>query len=278
MKKLIPMLLTTAFAFAGVLGSTTTTVLANNIASMESVNTQILLPGSWPLEINRNMMNVTLENSDEIYRFIPINEALESLNITDFNFDGNTLEITNNMLSNYQELRELTPIIEPIDMENINIDEWVSSNVLLTASGWNSMSFDMITISLRYQTRDQIPQGMDWNYWFENYFEETTMLSSVLGCNAEEFRSIAYSQPFRMDFMFNLEDILESGMLSDTQVERLFLEKEREEAIRNGIMLEPTEASMEEWRQSMVFQISSHIPSLSANQLGELIEVLENQL
>jgi len=277
MKKLIPMLLTTAFAFAGVLGSTT--VLANNIESMEFSNTQIYDSWSFGLELNRNIINITLENSNEIYRFIPINDALESVGVN-FNLSGNTLEITNSTLLHYQGLRELNPIIEPIDMENINIDEWVSSNVLSGALDWPTTDFDMVTISLRSMV--PIPEGMDRIYWFENYFDETIILSSVLGCNAEEFRSIAFSHTYGTDFMFNLEDVLESGMLSDAQVEKLFLEKEREEAIRNGIMLEPTEVEMEQMREQMqqwfFYYLADSIHRLSADKLGELIEVLENQL
>jgi|GEM_PF-2407760 len=279
MKKLIPMFLAAAFAFSGALGSTT--VLANNIESMETTNTQIAIH-DWPLEIDGNIINIILENSDNIYRFIPINGILENFGL-DFNLSDGKLEITDFTLSNYQALRELNPIIEAIDMENINLDEWVSSNVLSTVLGGAGTSFDMVTISL--QSQPEIPEGMDRRYWFENHFSEPIpLLSSVIGCNAEEFRSILFNDIsddnwHRMhDFLFNIEDVLESGMLSDAQVERLFIEKEREEARRSGQATQVTEAELEEWQELRFSNMVSDIPNLSTEQLKELIEILENQI
>ena len=285
MKKLIPAFLAGAIALTGV------EVLANNvIESAEFGNTKIEF-NEWPLELDRNIINVQLGNSADTHRFISLKSLLTAFGHgIDWNAQTNTLEIINFAVHHYRELRELHPIIEPIDMDSINPDEWF--NWWQISSNNKSLSIHSgVLVSLMENAprpdNEHLMSSDDWEYWFENHFDryfDRTIFTSVIGCNVQEIRTIMYeSHSGFSEIQINLQDIKDSGIFSDEEIEQL-LENIHAESSRDS--WEPEILTEEEIRRRSLDNLLLNIsdPSLfghnihSNEQLEQLAEIVRLEM
>ena len=259
MKKLIPAFLAGVFTLTGV------EALASNIIERVEFSDTKMVLNNWPLELDRNILSVQIRGSEDIYKFISIKDLVANFGHgDDWNAQTNTLELIEGSLYHYRQQRELHPIIEPIDMDNINSDEWIN---LWWSQGNTMMHSGHDGVVGIIEERVHPPLDMEIDYWFENYFnpEDFIRVRSTIGCNAQEIRSIFYINPNGFtDVKFNIQDIEDSGIFSDEETDELLGRIERE-----------IDDIVNEWDEA-AFAISmlQHI-ILSTNQYSFLDERLE---
>lgn len=265
MKKLIPAFLAGVFALTGV------EVLANNVVkTAEFTDTEVVRNADWSLGLD--VVRVQVEGSDDTYKFVPISDLLRSFG-HDVTWDSetNTLKIVEASLHRYTEQRELHPIIEPIDMDNINPDEWVDIWLFNSIGG---MWSDGIVVGAENPL--VIPEDIDTDYWFENYFpylEDRNIFTSVIGCNAQEIRSIWYTSEFGFaNNKFNLQDLIDSGIFSDEEIERAL---EMLQSERDGY--DPWVLTEEEIAE-MNLEAVLFLDLFSNEQLEQLLELAKLQM
>ena len=284
MKKLIPLFVAGLFWLGG------TNVFANStIESVESTDISIEF-NSHPMYLDSNVIKVQMSDSENTYMFVPIGEMLErALLGFQWNDETNSLEITHTALNAFQIGRELNPILELIDVNRINLDEWLSFSGLSFALNradimMNGMGGDGFTVSLWVPNHNVRPPDMDIDYWFENYYEQPAPLfSSLTGCNAEKIRSVEIfveESEFRgahYELMFNIQDILSSGVFSAEEIESI---SDAIERYRNTGSDLTEEENMQERFKWLLREIASEFvfTNMSDAHLEELLEVAKLQM
>ena len=268
MKKLIQLFLAGVFSLTGV------NVFANNyIKTAELSDIQVTFDGQ-NLELSHNVIKVQVY--DNTYKFIPVRDLLQRFGHTSYwNHEANTLEITHSLLDHYLDMRILHPIVYPINMDNINPNEWIgfSGMSALLSDVTVNMGSNSFVADISYFPITIVPDDVDFNYWIEdNSPTVTTLFSSIIGCNAEEIRSIIVTHGVFTDTKFNAQDIIDSGVLSDEQVEALPLAIEREQRIRAGLGLTKEEIAVSEFK-GIVGSIESD--RFSTEQLRKLSELIK---
>ena len=276
MKKLIPLFLAGAFVLTGV------EALANNvIENAEFANTQLEF-NDWSLELDRNILSVQLRGSEDVRKFVPLEDLLTSQgHRVEWDSRTNTLEITTSTLNHYQQQRELHPIVEPIDMDNIDSDEWF--NWWLLSNNNFSLSHGGVLASMvehqPWPDDFHLMDSDEMDYWFENHFDhyfDGTIFESVIGCNAEKIRVINYMNPYGFsEIKFNLQDVIDSGIFSDEEIEELL------ENIRTESQPWSEERMAQHQLEDILSQVSREphfINILSDEQLEQLAEMARAQM
>jgi len=235
MKKLIPMFLSGIFMLAGqnVFASTT---IEN--AEFSNVNIYVREPENpfdifdiitedrkiitRKIESSTNLVKVHVSDNEAIH-FIDIAEVprfLKELNIQflnhelNINFDANTntIEILTDEFLDSERRWQETQIIEPIDMDNINPDEWIDFWLISAMhSEQNVMSFswfssEIISVQVETETGD-----------FKS------LIDSVIGCNTEDIRVIS---DYDYRHSINIQDLKDNDIFSDDELSRLLQIKE----------------------------------------------------
>jgi len=251
MKKLISMALAGFLMFGG------TTVLANNpSAQLITPNVTLTewdhseLPVSWhtpsvspvitrSLRLNDDFLRVQL--ADEVVYFMSHNDFLKiflahlGFGVEDVDLywywdsETDTLEITSPHARSREEERT---IVDPIDMENINYDEWIFLQFITSVIDLHgaSVSESFIRVDLGRPSfiaetvsgRDIITQTGD---------DEDTSFSfeSVFGCNAEDIRTILDNDEGELSIFdvvkINIQDLRDSEFPDDLIDEALEMQR-----------------------------------------------------
>lgn len=277
MKRLIPAFLSGVFALTGLTGLE---VLANNVVkTTEFSNTEVVHNDSW--SVGLDVISVQIEGSEDTYKFIPIMDLLIHFgHKAEWNAETNTLEITESLLHYYMQGRELHPIIEPIDMDNINSDEWVD---IWMFSSFSTQDTQFIVwrneIIVSVDQSPEIPEDVDLDYWFESNYKEgyKTVITSVIGCDAQKVRSIRYvSENGFNDIKFNLQDLIDSGIFPEGHIEEVL---ERMQSTRRDYSSDwmPTEEEIANINLEMIlFNATSEF--FSGDKLEQLAELARDQM
>ena len=305
MKKLIPMFLASAFMLTG------SNVFANNLAeNAEFVETTITLKtldvndeerfmSRWTqfgfdesnivtslLRSNENLLRVQMPDNDDVVYFIPYAEIARLLTEVAQNdrwrssenhglhvnwvSETNTIEFFDGWFLEHQESE--VQVVDPIDMDTINLDEWISIEFIFQPRESNedeaasSRSFggswgsDSVNISL----------------WDSYNNTSETVFESVVGCNTVDIRAINVhletqdlADPFQQfNIKFNLQDMIDSETFARDEVE-------------NWIKLRDTYGTPEKLRGARSFEGNKELIEsgvLSNDQLYELINAISSTL
>ena len=268
MKKLIPLFLTGIFTLSGV------NVFANSsIEAVTATDTQVTLR-SHPLELNESVLNVQV--GENTYKFVSVADIFQSFGISFYwNNETSTLAITENILSIYQEMRELYPIVERIDIDNINPEEWISDHILFTLgpdTNWGSNGFMLEAQEVIITNREELSLR-DWH----DYDPEINIIfTSITGCNAEKIRSIVVTEELEywsaQRFKLNIQDLLDSGLVSAEQIE----EELRREQIFGGFDTFTEEELAQMELETLLRSVEHGI--FSAEQMEQLLELAKIQI
>jgi len=237
-KKLISM------ALAGVLMFGGTTVLANNpnvqLITSNAIFTEWEQPISWGTRdtqvITRNLRLsddfLRVQLADEVIYFMSHNDFLKIFSANSgfgmdeldmhWNSETDALEITS---PNVWGGGERTPV-DPIDMDNINNDEWIHLQFIISTVDLHgaSISDSFISIDLgRPSFVEETVSGRDITTQTGDEEDISFSFESVFGCNAEDIRTILGDNENEFSIFnvvkVNIQDLRDSE-LSDNLIDK----------------------------------------------------------
>ena len=201
MKKLLAGFLAGAFLLSSV------NVLANDSIENAELNSVRVILNGYQIKLNEALLDIQNVNSQNKVNFMPFRELLEYLGYhIEFNSETNNIEISEQWYFDMLTRNEAIQIIEPIDVDNINYDEWIASTFLYLLGG--SREFDGTMFG-------HLGSGSDTEYTFNHAYDHNARFTSIIGCNTSDIRG------FRVDpwtLFLNIQDLLESGIFSDEEL------------------------------------------------------------
>ena len=290
MKKLVPMFL------SGILMLSSSNVFANNVVeNAEFINSNVTLAvfaneddrASWPnvsdnpkietqqLHLGKNFLVVQMAGVDNIVPFINYSEI--SLLLMEIfphfqmsaylNNETNTIELIDESWTN--QMSELK-VVDPIDMSNINRNEWINVSFIHTLenrSNYSSLGMGQAVFdSDGFNVYDWTPVRSLSVQRIEN-FEFESVFESIVGCNTADIRVIEFNLG-SWDFYVNIHDLVNLNILEESEV----LELLEREAVYETIGAYLLAQSLNSYKES----ISSGM--FSDEQLAKIIASIELQL
>ena len=304
MKRLVPMFLTGFFMLAGA----STNVFANEdiervVLSRPNVNLIEWQPDNeeagfrgWPpfghhvatrsLQLSESLLRVQMAGSDDVSHFVSYTQIPEILALLDewdtgfevnWNKETDTIEIFSDWFRNNQN----NVIVDPIDMDNINPDEWVDLEFIFSlgqqdGEGRNfnfsgSGSSDFVTIERFWWTAPD-----DESVAVVSQSEREELFTSIIGCNTSKIRAIPIIMPDDVTGTFisgfnsriNIQDMIDSEIFTDNDIKRM-------------IELQEKYGTVEAYRLAQNFQFLSEMitsGSFSDENLAQIIATIEHTL
>ena len=250
MKKLIPVFLTGFLTLLA--GTAEVDVFANNIAEQVEINNVGVIFNGWESGFDVDLLNFETATSESSNSFLPVRSVLEFLGYhVTWNAEANNIELIDRESFNYKIFREAYQIIDPIDVDNINPDEWISHHEIFERINANlrfqdvSLQFNIVSGVLAVSNintifRDDTDEeneldlaisgaaistghrsmGLDEDISFSNTGRTFT---SVIGCNTGSIRTIYIESDTNWfgELKFNLQDLVNSGIFYDEELENL---------------------------------------------------------
>ena len=287
MKKLIPLLLSGAFMLTG------SNVFANNLAEKSEFSTDVTLTGiqlesishftNWvhlndrsqivtqQLQLNNNLLNVQIADgygNYELVNFIShadivaFLDKIISLSGNEFGFNANaywnsetnTIEVVTDEWLAWQQNQP--QLIEPIDMDSINPDEWLDL--------WFLSHFDNHSMGFLMTSRSTVQFDM-FTRSDENNYEDYTLIISVVGCNTSDIRIIDNQIS---GFQVKIQDLKNSDIFTHDEILYL-IELQKIYGTYNAFALSQQFNSIKKMIKSELF---------SAEQLSEILQSIELKL
>jgi|GEM_PF-2534366 len=236
------------FAPTTVLANTSTDISTTEfnsnliIEKIEFSNTKVLFD-RWPRN-DIEVLDVQMQGSDKVYKFVSIQDIVPTNPCIKWDAEINSLEITNRDLAFYEIMREQNPIIEPIDMSNINPDEWISTWVATNGLETNFiLSPSSVIINLLI-------------------LDNTTTITSIVGCNAQKIRTVITSDyAGQRSILINVQDLIDEGLISVEQLELIPSAREEERLMNsNELQFTPQELIRRDLEHAMTWAVFGMFP------------------
>jgi len=190
-------------------GANTNNIVADSkiIENAEFFDAQIIF-NRHNREFTNQPLSIQVQGSEYTRTFIALEDLLEFFWVgIRIDNDTNTINITQGRLNDFEIDRALNPILEPIDMGNINPDEWVSASVIMSILH-AGMTHGPSTVSV-HGNSERFP---------DNY---NTAFTSIIGCNQQKIRAILEPDIDRFGIKFNLQDIIDSGLFLQEELDEI---------------------------------------------------------